>query len=102
MRIMLSVMVRPGSRERTESPAPTSMNAGEAEPVRREGDREIPAGPRALRTRAALLTAAADLFSVQGYLETTVGQIAEGAGVGLGTFYQSFRDRADIMGTLVR
>ncbi len=93
---MLSVMAGRNSRERNRANAPN------VEVVRREGDRELPAGPRALRTRDALLTAAADLFSSQGYLETTVGQIAEQAGVALGTFYQYFRDRADIMGTLVR
>jgi AcrR family transcriptional regulator len=80
----------------------TSGQNAPSEVVRREGDRELPAGPRALRTRSALLVAAADLFSRQGYLETTVGQIADAAGVALGTFYQYFRDRADIMGTLVR
>jgi AcrR family transcriptional regulator len=80
----------------------TREDRQEVAAVRREGDRILPAGPRALRTRDSLIAAAADLFSAQGYLETTVGQIAEGAGVGLGTFYQYFRDRADIMSTLVR
>jgi AcrR family transcriptional regulator len=92
---MLSVMVRQRS-------ATARKNGEKPAAVRREGDRELPAGPRALRTREALLAAAAELFSTQGYLETTVGQIAERAGVALGTFYQYFRDRADIMGTIVR
>jgi TetR/AcrR family transcriptional regulator, mexJK operon transcriptional repressor len=83
-------MVRQEQRDQTE------------EVLRREGSRELPAGPRALKTRDALISSAAELFSAQGYLETTVGQIAEHAGVALGTFYQYFRDRADIMGTLVR
>lgn len=87
-------MVREGTDERQEV-----RHDGA---VRREGDRTFPAGPRALRTRQALITAAAELFSTQGYLDTTVGQIAERAGVGLGTFYQYFRDRADIMTTLVK
>lgn len=77
-------------------------NAPPAQPVRREGDRELPAGPRARRTRDALLNAGAELFTRQGFLETTVGQIADHAGVALGTFYQYFRDRAEIMTTLVR
>jgi AcrR family transcriptional regulator len=77
-------------------------NGPSVQAVRREGDRELPAGPRALRTRRALLLAAGDLFAEQGYLDTTVGQIAERAGVALGTFYQYFRDRADIITTLVR
>jgi AcrR family transcriptional regulator len=79
-----------------------SHGSGGEEVLRREGDRELPAGPRALKTRETLLSSAAELFSSQGYLETTVGQIAEHSGVALGTFYQYFRDRADIMGTLVR
>jgi AcrR family transcriptional regulator len=95
-------MVSRNSRDRQEIRAPDPVNAADGEVVRREGDRELPAGPRALKTRASLLSSAAELFSSRGYLETTVGQIAEGAGVALGTFYQYFRDRADIMGTLVR
>ena len=94
-------MVRSDSRTPRETGG-DGHNTSDGSVVRREGDRELPAGPRALRTRNALLSAAADLFSSQGYLETTVGQIADKAGVGLGTFYQYFRDRADIMATLVR
>ncbi len=90
-------MVRSGSKTRQ----PLQKFAEETA-LRREGDREVPAGPRAQRTRQALLNAAAELFASQGYLDTTVGQIAELAGVGLGTFYQYFRDRADIITTLVR
>jgi AcrR family transcriptional regulator len=70
--------------------------------IRREGDRELVAGPKAMRTRNALLEAAAALFAEKGYLDTTVGQIAERAGVALGTYYQYFRDRPDIMATIVR
>jgi AcrR family transcriptional regulator len=91
-------MVRSGSK--TRQPVQKFVDTGAA--TRREGDRELPAGPRAQKTRQALLNAAAELFAQQGYLDTTVGQIAELAGVGLGTFYQYFRDRADIITTLVR
>jgi AcrR family transcriptional regulator len=91
-------MVRSGSKTRQ----PLQKFAESETALRREGDREVPAGPRAQKTRQALLTAAAELFAQQGYLDTTVGQIAELAGVGLGTFYQYFRDRADIITTLVR
>lgn len=69
---------------------------------RREGDREVPVGPKARRTREALLTEANRLFATNGYLETTVAQIAEAAGVSLGTFYQYFRDRRDVVAALVR
>ncbi len=37
-----------------------------------------------------------------GYQATSVADIAERAGVSLGTFYQYFRDRSDILSTLVR
>ena len=87
---------------RTRGDGRQGGNGTGAEPVRREGDRELPAGPRARKTRDALLNAAAELFARQGYLDTTVGQIADASGVALGTFYQYFRDRADIMTTLVR
>jgi AcrR family transcriptional regulator len=71
------------------------------DPVRREGGVERPAGKKAARTRASLLAAAYEVFSRQGYQRTAVGEIAEAAGVSLGTFYQYFRDRADIMTALV-
>jgi len=68
---------------------------------RREGDSEVPLGRKATRTRAALLDAARTVFTEQGYASTSVGDIAGAAGVSLGAFYQYFRDRADILGTLV-
>jgi AcrR family transcriptional regulator len=68
---------------------------------RREGDTEVPLGRKAARTRAALLDAARRVFTEQGYAATSVGDIASAAGVSLGAFYQYFRDRADILATLV-
>jgi AcrR family transcriptional regulator len=68
---------------------------------RREGDTEVPLGRKAARTRAALLDAARTVFTEKGYASTSVGDIATEAGVSLGAFYQYFRDRADILGTLV-
>jgi AcrR family transcriptional regulator len=69
--------------------------------VRREGDRELPLGPKAQRTREAILVAAATSFAAQGYAGTTVADVAEAAGVSLGTVYQYFRDRADLVAALV-
>jgi AcrR family transcriptional regulator len=69
--------------------------------ARREGDLLRPLGKKARRTRAALLTAAYENFTAKGYRSTSVQDIHEAAGVSLGTFYQYFRDKADIMSTLV-
>lgn len=69
--------------------------------VRRERGRELPLGKKAARTRLALLGAAYEVFSERGYQATSVGDIAERAGVSLGAFYQYFRDRSEIMATLV-
>jgi AcrR family transcriptional regulator len=68
---------------------------------RREGDVEVPLGRKAARTRAALLDAARNVFTEKGYASTSVGDIAAEAGVSLGAFYQYFRDRADVLATLV-
>ncbi len=71
------------------------------EALRREGDRVVPAGPKARRTRAQLITAAMTLFAEQGYQATSVAQIAESAGVSLGTFYQYFRNRGEVLAALI-
>jgi AcrR family transcriptional regulator len=70
--------------------------------VRRDGDRELPLGPKAQRTRAAILAAAGRLFAEQGYLATSVGDVASAAGVSLGTVYQYFRDRPDLVAAILQ
>lgn len=70
--------------------------------VRREGDRELPLGPKAARTRAAILEAAKRLFASKGYQATSVGDVANEAGVSLGTVYQYFRDRSDLVAALLQ
>lgn len=70
--------------------------------LRRDGDQELPLGPRARATRDRILVAAAERFSSNGYRNTSVADIAAAAGVGLGTVYQYFRDRADIIQFLAR
>jgi AcrR family transcriptional regulator len=69
--------------------------------TRREGDREYPLGDRGRRTRDALLQGAWDEFSEKGYRATQVGDIAARAGASVGTFYQYFRGRSDVMSALV-
>lgn len=68
---------------------------------RREGSDVRPLGRKAALTRARLLRAAYDVFAERGYQGSTVGDITERAGVGAGTFYQYFRDRSDVLATLV-
>ena len=73
-----------------------------ARTVRRDGGRELPVGPKARRTRASILAAASTLFAENGYQRTTMADVAEAAGVSLGTVYQYFHDRADLVAGLVR
>lgn len=53
-----------------------------------------------MRTRDNLLRAAEELFAKEGYLEVSLNDIAQRAGVSLGTVYQYFADRDDIVATL--
>jgi AcrR family transcriptional regulator len=47
--------------------------------------------------RQRLVVAAVDLFTEQGYDATTVGQIAERAGVTRSTFFRHFSDKRDVL-----
>ena len=78
---------------------------GRAEEARQGARREAgvlhPLGRKAERTRTALLVGAYEHFVSVGYRATSVEDIHEAAGVSLGTFYQYFRDKADVVTTLV-
>lgn len=81
----------------------SSIEAAFAErAIRREGGVERPLGPKATRTREAILTAAAERFAEGGYQGTTMADVAAEAGVSLGTLYQYFRDRTDLVAALVQ
>ncbi|MCW0212986.1 MAG: TetR/AcrR family transcriptional regulator [Pseudonocardia sp.] len=54
-------------------------------------------GPRAQRTRRRLIDCATELFREQGYVATTVSDIARKAGVSLATFYVYFAERTDVV-----
>jgi AcrR family transcriptional regulator len=58
--------------------------------------RGAPASKRGAKTRARVITAAAAVFSRQGYVGTTMQDIAAEAGVASGTAYQYFTDKADV------
>lgn len=69
--------------------------------VRRENGEERPLGERGARTRARILAAAYGVFCERGYGSTSVEDVARAAEVSLGTVYQYFRDRAELMVVLV-
>ena len=56
---------------------------------------------QAARTRGAVLDAARELFTTQGYARTTVQQIARSAGVNVDTIYHSVGRKPDLMRALV-
>ncbi|ETB35563.1 TetR family transcriptional regulator [Mycobacterium avium subsp. hominissuis 10-5606] len=60
------------------------------------GDRS-PRGEHADRVRNALLEAALELFSANGYDETTTDQIAESAGVSPRTFFRYFPTKESVL-----
>lgn len=78
-----------------------SAAAAAAEAVRRDGGELRPLGKKASRTRDHLLAHAYLCFADRGYQGTSMADIAATAGVSLGTVYQYFRDKADVMATLV-
>lgn len=72
-----------------------------SDPLRREGAGTRKVSARGLRTRVSLMAAAAEVFAAQGYQSTSVAQIAAHAGTSLGTFYQYFSERSDVVSALV-
>ena len=52
-------------------------------------------------TRAALFSGAQDLFARQGYVETSLADIAAHAGIGRTTFYDYFTGKEDLLASLV-
>lgn len=88
---------RPQHRVRELLAAASSASNGQ----RREGRELRPLGRKAARTRNQLLHAASTCFVRAGYRSTTVQDIHQAAGVSLGTFYQYFSDKADVMFTIV-
>lgn len=68
---------------------------------RRDGEELRPLGPKAARTRAAIIEAGIEVFCDQGYATSSVADVHGRAGVSLGTFYQYFRDKSDLVITIV-
>lgn len=70
--------------------------------VRRDSGKELPAGPKARRTRGLILEAARSEFRERGYQRTTMNDVAARAGVSQGTVYQYFRDRSDLVVAIIQ
>lgn len=69
--------------------------------IRFERGSERPLGDKGRRTRNAILRAAADCFIQLGWRGTSIAVVAERAGVGVGTVYQYFRAKEDVIAALV-
>jgi AcrR family transcriptional regulator len=63
--------------------------------------RPPPPSQRGKRTRDAILTAALKVFQQEGFVRTTMADIAQEAGVASGTTYQYFSDKADVLGYIL-
>lgn len=57
----------------------------------------VPRQARSRRTRESVLEAAVECFEAEGYDDTTTAMIAARAGVGVGTVYQYFRDKRELL-----
>ena len=53
--------------------------------------------PRGQATRQKLVAVAHDLFAREGYEGTSIGDVAKGAGVGVGTVYHHFADKRTLL-----
>lgn len=53
------------------------------------------------RTRRDILDATAALFTAQGYVETSLGDVASYVGIGRTTLYEYFADKEDLLASLV-
>lgn len=53
--------------------------------------------PKAVATRAALIELAAELFATQGYLQTSIRDIAREASLTSGAIYGHFRNKAELL-----
>ena len=74
------------------------MASGKADTRSRPGRNER----RKARTRSALLAAAQHLFGEQGFDATTIAEIAEQADVAIGSFYNYFDTKEELLAALLQ
>ena len=66
-----------------------------------QGQRAAKASERGAATRAALLAAAREVFTTEGYAQAGVTDIVNEAGASVGSLYHHFSGKADLFLTLV-
>ena len=76
-------------RTRTTKNTPNGGTGPKRPPVR--------TSPKAVATRAALIELAAELFATQGYLQTSIRDIAREASLTSGAIYGHFRNKAELL-----
>jgi AcrR family transcriptional regulator len=75
--------------------------AAEAPPEARKNPRKTPRQERSQALVDSILTAASRVLGTMGIERSTTTRIAERAGVSIGSLYQYFSDRDDLLGQLV-
>lgn len=87
-----------GLPTRDPSAVPTTgEGASSGAPGRREGAARAPQQARSRRTRQKLIDAAIECFERHGFDETTTAMIAAEAGVAVGTVYNYFDDKREMI-----
>ncbi|MFJ4653196.1 TetR/AcrR family transcriptional regulator [Nocardia sp. NPDC088792] len=66
-----------------------------------ESGRVAPRTQRGVRTRAALISAAREVFERDGYLDARIADISKAAGMASGSFYTYFDSKEEIFAALV-
>ncbi|RMI30502.1 TetR/AcrR family transcriptional regulator [Nocardia stercoris] len=72
-----------------------------SEPVAAESRRALPRTKRGERTRAALISAAREVFERDGYLDAKIADISRAAGAAAGSFYTYFDGKEEIFAAVV-
>ena len=82
--------------------ATTERGRREAPPAKRKADANGVRAQKSAARREAILSAALDEFSAQGFAATRLDDVARRAGVAKGTIYLHFRDKEALFQELIR
>jgi AcrR family transcriptional regulator len=80
------------------TPTETTPTDGTAQPA--DAGAEAPFGPRAARTREAIVAATRALFLERGYAGTRIANITDACGISRAGFYTYFKDKREIFDVL--